>query len=150
MGKNNTNMFQQSAKKRQQEQTEIKQQLQIEAEPTPANDTQSQTAQQPKATKKQPRTPKQGATAADQSKAAEPKPAETFTNAVNAIQYAPLFADYGVPSKLKGAKSRRVQLLLYPETYDRAAEVATALNVSLNDLAAAAISRLCDDYSKKK
>lgn len=148
MGKNNTNMFEQSAKKRQQEQTEIKQQLQIEAEPKPANDTQSQTAQQPKATKKQPRTPKQGATAADQSKAAEPKPAGNTV--ATAIQYVPLFADYGVPSKLKGAKNRRVQLLLYPETYDRAAEVATACGISLNDLVAAAISRLCDDYQKNK
>ncbi|MEE3451292.1 MAG: hypothetical protein VZR27_11480 [Acutalibacteraceae bacterium] len=114
------------------------------------NESKTAATEKPKATRK-PRTPratKQDTTAADQSKTAEPTPAGNTV--ATAIQYVPLFDDYGVPSKLKGAKNRRVQLLLYPETYDRAAEVATACGISLNDLVAAAISRLCDDYQNNK
>ncbi len=66
------------------------------------------------------------------------------------VQLLQLFGDYGVPFKIGAVKkSRRVQLLLYPEIQQRAAKTAAAIGISLNDLAAAALVKICDDYERE-
>ena len=67
------------------------------------------------------------------------------------IQLLQLFGDYGIPYKM-GAdkKDRRVQLLLYPEEQQKAANVAAELGISFNELATAAINKMCRDYEKAK
>lgn len=65
-------------------------------------------------------------------------------------QFLQLFGEYVLPYRMKGSKNRRVQLLLYPEEWQRAKDTADGLNISLNELISAALNRLCDDYDKEK
>lgn len=64
------------------------------------------------------------------------------------IQYYRLFNDYVLPYKNGATKSRRMQLLVYPETQEAAAATAKALGISINELTAAALKRICDDYKE--
>ena len=68
------------------------------------------------------------------------------------IQLLALFGDYGVPFRVGtgSRKSKRVQLLLYPEEQAKAAETAKKLGVSFNDLAAAALNKICRDYEEQE
>lgn len=64
--------------------------------------------------------------------------------------YNHLFNDYDVPIKPGiSKKDKRVQLLLYSELHAIATDTATMLNVSLNDLIAAALLKLLSDYEKQ-
>ena len=78
-------------------------------------------------------------------------PAPIATLKPSRIQLLQLFGDYGIPYKMgTDKKDRRVQLLLYPEEQQKAANVALELGISFNELAAAAINKLCRDYEKAK
>lgn len=68
----------------------------------------------------------------------------------NEVQFLKLFGEYVLPYRMTGAKNRRVQLLLYPDEWQRAKATADALNISLNELISAALTRLCNDYDKEK
>lgn len=83
---------------------------------------------------------------ADQEPTAEPEAPKAE------IQLLALFGDYGVPFRVGtgSRKSKRVQLLLYPEEQARAAEIAKKIGVSFNDLAAAAINKICRDYESQE
>ena len=64
--------------------------------------------------------------------------------------YNHLFDEYDVPIKPGiSKKDRRVQLLLYSELHKVATDTAYMLNVSLNDLIAAALLKLLKDYNKQ-
>lgn len=66
------------------------------------------------------------------------------------VDYITLFDDYAVPNMRKVPKSRRVQLQLYPEVYQKAQKMAAELDISLNDLIAAAIEKMYHDYSSQE
>lgn len=89
----------------------------------------------------------QAATVPARSEQTEPQ-ARPKANQVQLIQ---LFGDYGIPYKMgTSKKDRRAQLLLYPEEQKKAAEVASALGISFNELAAAAINKICRDYEEQE
>lgn len=87
-----------------------------------------------------------GAAPADQEPTAAPEKPKAD------IQLLALFGEYGVPFKVGtgSRKSKRVQLLLYPEEQARAAEIAKKIGVSFNDLAAAALDKICRDYENQE
>lgn len=66
------------------------------------------------------------------------------------VDYITVFGDYAVPTMRKVPKSRRVQLQLYPETYQKAADIAADLDLSFNDIIAAAIEKMYKDYSSQE
>ena len=66
------------------------------------------------------------------------------------VDYITLFGDYAVPNMRKVPKSRRVQLQFYPEVYQKAQEMAADLDISINDLIAAALEKMYRDYSSQE
>ena len=87
----------------------------------------------------------------ERRQAAIDTPAPISALKTSRIQLLQLFGDYGIPYKMgTDKKDRRVQLLLYPEEQQKAANVALELGISFNELAAAAINKLCRDYEKAK
>ena len=66
------------------------------------------------------------------------------------VDYITLFDDYAVPNMRKVPKSRRVQLQFYPEVYQKAQKMAAELDISINDLIAAALEKMYKDYSNQK